>query len=683
MFIVSGTCNVASLRDDTTTIKPYQIISPLYTYEQKSEGKASSTLVYLFFFTNFADKEIKIIKETMKNLLQALSLSAAILLASCSQDKGGEVLSTASIAKPVNVNLSIEADLEDDALRSSLRSLSATFSKENNWRPEIAELVPGQTVPLNLVFTDGTTMSHHQSIPFTVTQEGKLQYKGDIAVPGYNTTSKWYVTAIYGGAFSGDANNPDAFYGYAPQMYQLGENQTLAVGTSYGGLNIPFMSGWTPVEGSNNPNTQAPEGYFKVKLRPFGYLLRINIENRRDHKLFLARFDPSEDSEAEFFTNVNFKLSKNLQDLQQGAYPITVKRDGNVGEGNARLINAGVGVDIERGDKTATKAGTFLMWVMPKDKITSPTTYTLNAVHYKNGAEWNFPFKLTLTPEAEVGRGGVSSLKTLIIPNDHKIYRKLYDIDYVALGNMADDGTQLAEGVVGYSNTYNEYNKNYRTNATIKRYGTDMTPNNWSSILPQASNTTYLSNIYDAAGNSDGWSYFDGRSGEPNNPRDKAIRDGSYMKTVIGSDYVTYAIRTLPSSTMPGKKGAFRYAVDTNGNLTVEMVHLDGNYNNSPSIASVSTESYWSTARQYGEVVKRVFPVTDGEILNKYNGRSTTYGYVAVRQDGSNGASILWNRGAGRVGINLDVTGTTSFNYKLKRQVRLMLDEPQPVRVNP
>lgn len=682
MLIVSGTCWIVSPRDDTTTIKPYQIISPLYTYEQKSEGKASSTLVYLFFFTNFAGKEIKTIKETMKNLLQALSLSAAILLASCSQDKGGEVLSTASIAKPVNVNLSIEADLEDDALRSSLRSLSATFSKENNWRPEIAELAPGQTVPLNLVFTDGTTMSHHQSIPFTVTQEGKLQYKGDIAVPGYNTTSKWYVTAIYGGAFSGDANNPDAFYGYAPQMYQLGENQTLAVGTSYGGLNIPFMSGWTPVEGSNNPNTQAPEGYFKVKLRPFGYLLRINIENRRDHKLFLARFDPSEDSEAEFFTNVNFKLSKNLQDLQQGAYPITVKRDGNPGEGNARLINAGVGVDIERGDKTATKAGTFLLWVMPKDKITSPTTYTLNAVHYKNGAEWNFPFKLTLTPEAEVGRGGISGLKTLIIPNDHKIYRKLYDIDFVALGNMAADGTQLAEGVVGYSNTYNEYNKNYRTNATIKRYGTDMTPNNWSSILPKASNFNDLSNGYDGGSSGDGWNYFNGQLGKPTTTKADQL-DGSYQKAVVGGDYVVYAVRTLPSPTMPGKKGAFRYAVDTNGNLTVEMIHLDGNYNNSPSIDNVSTESYWSTARQYGEVVKRVFPVSDGQYFNKNGGAGYTYGYVAVRPDGSNGASILWNRGSGRVGINLDVTGALSFNYKLKRQVRLMLDEPQPVRANP
>lgn len=611
----------------------------------------------------------------MKNLLQALSLSAAMLLASCSQDKGGEVLNT-SIAKPVNVNLSIEADLEDDALRSSLRSLSATFSKENNWRPEIAELVPGQTVPLNLVFTDGTTMSHHQSIPFTVTQEGKLQYKGDIAVPGYNTTSKWYVTAIYGGAFSGNTNavdtNPDAFYGYAPQMYQLGEKQTLAVGTSYGGLNIPFMSGWTPVEGSNNPNTQAPEGYFKVKLRPFGYLLRINIENRRDHKLFLARFDPSEDSEAEFFTNVNFKLSKNLQDLQQGSYPITVKRDGNVGEGNARLINAGVGVDIERGDKTATKAGTFLMWVMPKDKITRPTTYTLNAVHYKNGAEWNFPFKLTLTPEAEVGRGGVSSLKTLIIPNDHKIYRKLYDIDYVALGNIDASGNEVAEGEQGANFTYTAYSRNVNIGS---RNGRNMTPETWMNILPRSSGHTAFD--YDGAtAIRDGAMFFNGKTDEVTD-----YYSNTYRKAVSGSMYILYGIRTITPSVSgsTGKKAAFRYHLGEKGTMLVEMVHLDGKYNTTKSLSDISNDNYWSTATEYGEVVKRMFPGGRAYPQTKSGTRSNTFYYMGIRSGGTALGGTIWNYGVGGIGINLNSGGIGS---SAERQVRLVKSTPQNLHPN-
>lgn len=300
-----------------------------------------------------------------------------MLLASCSQDKGGEVLNT-SIAKPVNVNLSIEADLEDDALRSSLRSLSATFSKENNWRPEIAELVPGQTVPLNLVFTDGTTMSHHQSIPFTVTQEGKLQYKGDIAVPGYNTTSKWYVTAIYGGAFEGDLNSSNAHYGYAPQMYKVGDKQQFVIGTDAGGLNIPYMSGWTPVEGAINPQDNAAEGYFEVRLRPIGYLLRIQVENRRDHKLAIKRFEPATKG---FYLNANFSLSTNAEALKNGAYPTPVERPNyNGNEGNGRFVEGGAGIELERGDKTATKSEAFLVWIMPKDKITKKTTVKLNAL---------------------------------------------------------------------------------------------------------------------------------------------------------------------------------------------------------------------------------------------------------------------------------------------------------------
>lgn len=612
----------------------------------------------------------------MRKLLQALSLGAAILLTSCSQDKGEETL-TNSVAKPVSVKLSIEADLDDEALRSSLRSLKGTFNKDNNWRPEIAELTPGSTVALNLVFSNGKTAPiHRNDITFTVNKEGKLRYEGQINVPGYNISDKWYVTAIYGGAFNGSTS-----YGYAPQMYKVDGNHEFVIGTAAGGLNIPYMSGWTPVEGALNSQTKAAEGYFKVKLRPMGYLLRIQVENRRDHKVAIKRFEPAT---AGFYLNADFTVTNTPQALEQGAYPTPVERpNGNGNEGNGRFVEGGAGIELERGDKTPTKSAAFLVWVMAKDKITANTTVKFNAIHYKQGAEWKFPFSLKLSGESEAGVGGFSGLKTLVLPNDHKIYRKLYDIDYVALGNMGADGKEVAEGVAGYSNTYAQYNTNYRTGG-IARYGTDMTPENWSNILPKSSNGTYLGDNYDGASNSDGWVYFNGGTGAPTTPRRGDQLDGNYTRSVVGGNYVIYAIRTLPSPQMPGKKGAFRYAMDANGNLTVEMVHLDGTYNNSPAIGTVASESYWSTARQYGEVVKRVFPVADGVSFNKDAGPSVTYGYTAVRSNG-NGAGILWNRGSGRVGINLDINirSTIQINSTLKRQVRLMKDTPEAIHANP
>lgn len=595
----------------------------------------------------------------MKNLLQALSLSAAMLLASCSQDKGGEVLNT-SIAKPVNVNLSIEADLEDDALRSSLRSLSATFSKENNWRPEIAELVPGQTVPLNLVFTDGTTMSHHQSIPFTVTQEGKLQYKGDIAVPGYNTTSKWYVTAIYGGAFQGDLNSSNAHYGYAPQMYKVGDKQQFVIGTDAGGLNIPYMSGWTPVEGAINPQDNAAEGYFKVRLRPIGYLLRIQVENRRDHKLAIKRFEPATEG---FYLNANFSLSTNAEALKNGAYPTPVERPNyNGNEGNGRFVEGGAGIELERGDKTATKSEAFLVWIMPKDKITKKTTVKLNAIHYKQGAGWKFPFNLTLTPEAEAGLGGLSGLKTLIVPNDHKIYRPLYTMDYVALGNLNASGTELAPTTTGalfvLERTTNADNKKYPVyNNPRPTTESLMTVTNWENVLPRSNPETNTHWEYNGAVSRDGETFFR-TSGNLTRSNDNFQFSGN----------TTYAIRTVD-----GHRAAFRYTLTpSTGTIKVDMVHLGTT--SGKTISDIASSNYWELADSFGEVVTRTFA---GEgTITRYLGVYDKGESARLKTDGSLG-STTWNSGTARIGMGIDI-GTITFKegHRLGRQVRQIHTKP-------
>lgn len=614
----------------------------------------------------------------MKRLLQALTLGVAVILASCSQDKGEEPIGSQD-AKTVNVHVAIEAELEDDALRSSVRSLSATFNEGNNWRPEIAELKPGDKVSLNLVFSNGGPLSHH-TVEFTVDGSKKLVFKGDIPVKDYNITDQWYVTAIYGGAKTGE------MYGYAPQMYKIGSNESKVIGTDLGGLNIPYMSGWTKVDGAYNNSKNRIESFFSVKLRPLGYLLRVNIINRRDHKISAMKFEPNASQADKFFTNTNFSLSTSPESLQNGAYPIPNLRPGNAGEGNGRLIQAGAGVELGRGDEAETKEGTFLLWIMPKEKITAPTTLTLALLHYKQGSEWRFPFQITLQPGEEIGLGGVSGLKTLIIPNDHKIYRKLYDLDYVAKGNMANDGTELAEGVAGYSDTWANYNKNLRP---TQRYGTDMTVTNWESILPKTSWPNYFNGVYDGGARNDGWTYFDGQTGAPQHGPSGQTLDGSYLKALSGSTRILYAVRQWSGAR--GTKGAFRYQLEPNGTLTVEMVHLNGDYNNSPNINAVAQETYWTTARQYGEVVKRIFPGGDARTPDSGGAGNKTYFYTAVRPNGI-GSSILWNYGpnpsirsgnlwvGGRIGINIDIS---SINATAKRQVRLMKSTPEALPQNP
>lgn len=623
----------------------------------------------------------------MKKLFQALSLGLVVLFMSCSQDKDEEVAptTTTTIAvQGVKVNLSIDAEIDEE----SLRNLNGKFSKDDNWRPVITKPQKGQTIPLSLVFSDGTNVSYHNDLNFkVVNDEGKLSFSGEINVKNYSTTKAWYVTAIYGGA---KGNNK---YGYAPQMYELGEGeQEFKIGTDTGGLNIPYMSGWTRVKTALNA-TNGTISVFSVKLRPQGYLLRLKVKNKRDHKLFVQRFMSAN---SDVFFNADFSLKTTLSDLQNGAYPVaSLRPNPNGTEGNGRFINGGAGVDLDRGDTTPTETKAYLVWVMPSNKLTENKEFTLNVIHYKQGAEWIFPFKITLQPGAD-GVGGISSLKTLSIPNDHKPYRTIYDIDFVAKGNMKSDGTEAAEGEVGYSNTWAHYNSNIRKNANIRKHGTDMTPTNWLALLPRSG--TQQGVYYDGGGYTDGWEFFSSDTGSSaltgtvggnfqlydNGPKT------NYTRAAIGTARILYAVREMPTSQFQGKKGAFRYQLDQNGNLLIEMVHLQSNLGITKAINEVNNEAYWATARQYGEVVKRLFPGGTGIELPRNEGgkqiNSISYYYVGVLNDAP--AGTLWNYGkvggAGRIGISLAIGNDQALpGTKALRKVRLMKEEIQSLHVNP
>lgn len=586
----------------------------------------------------------------MRKLLQALSLGAAILLTSCSQDKGEETL-TNSVAKPVSVKLSIEADLDDEALRSSLRSLKGTFNKDNNWRPEIAELTPGSTVALNLVFSNGKTAPiHRNDITFTVNKEGKLRYEGQINVPDYNTSDKWYVTAIYGGAFNGSTS-----YGYAPQMYKVDGNHEFVIGTAAGGLNIPYMSGWTPVEGALNSQTKAAEGYFKVKLRPMGYLLRIQVENRRDHKVAIKRFEPAT---AGFYLNADFTVTNTPQALEQGAYPTPVERpNGNGNEGNGRFVEGGAGIELERGDKVPTKSAAFLVWVMAKDKITANTTVKFNAIHYKQGGAWKFPFSLKLSGESEAGVGGFSGLKTLVIPNDHKIYRPLHTLDYVALGNLDNDGSELSPSSTGalyvLERTNNSDNQKYLV-YNNPRSGSErlMTVKDWENVLPRSNPESNTHWLYKGNVSRDGTSYF---------------RTSGSSDNFVFSGNTTYGVRTINDHQV-----AFRYTLTpSTGTIKVDMIHLGSS--SGKTISDITNNTYWETADSYGEVVTRTFAGNGSQThyLGIYDKNLTN-----LRADGLLGGT-MWNTSTGRIGMGIDIgTIRGKEGHTIGRQVRQIHTKP-------
>lgn len=601
----------------------------------------------------------------MKTLFKAVSLGLAILLASCSQDKGQEVLRPSNT--PVPVSLKMEVDIEDDELRSGLRGMTATFNKDKNWRPEISELRPGDIVPLNLIFSNGNGLVH-RTVDFKVNNLKKLVYYGEIDVPGYSSANQWYVTAIRYGKKNGDS------YAFAPQMYEVrGAERIFNLSDAIGALHIPYMSGWTPIKDSST-QVQA-RGSFSVKLRPLGYLLRLKIENRRDHKISLKKI-LSATRPATIFTgtptyyfDANFTPDNRIEAMRSGTYPMVsafVTPDNQTRPLLFSDAPNGIELDAAGGDNTTYSA--ILLWVMPTAPIKSTQKITIRLSHYKQGAEWYFPYDLTLEPEGEVGLGGLSGLKTLIIPNDYKsTYRRSYTIDYIAKGNIKANGTEVAPGEPGDDITW--------ANFAFKTDARRMTDADWLNILPRSNNDT--SGAYDGASNTDGITFFDGIS------RDIPVGGITYRAASNGSTKLLYAVRT--GLTGGGKTAAFRYQMENNGTLTIEMVHLDGHDVTTKTLDQISNNEYWETAYAYGEVVKRTFPAGKEYKVNAGANKvaSSVYTYMSSATNGS-GRGVLWNVTTGRVNIGVEFRLLSNYpnSNNSGRQVRLKQAKPLPLDPN-
>lgn len=563
--------------------------------------------------------------------------------------------------------------MEDEALDNSLRSLYLNYQAGESLKPKLVALTEGQKIPLNLVFSNGANTTH-VPVTFTVNKQKKLVYTGDIKVDGYNTSSKWYVTAIYEGTRNQNS------YGFEPALYKigpLGATQSLSKGGNGNHLDIPFVSGWTPVKGSSKNGVA--QGSFSVKLKPMGYLLRLKIQNRRDHKIMLRNLRPMK-NEQNFFFSANFTPTISTEAFESGAYPAISKyasADNLHTDGTeTRLLHWGVtipgetesnGTLLERGDTTPTELGGVILWVMPKTKLDATNNkFKLRVEHYKQGAEWYFPFEITLDPADEVGLGGLSGTKTLAILNDHKIYRKPYTIDYVAKANIDANGNEVAVGSAGESWNFNSY--------PFKEHAGNMNPTDWSNIIPRS--TSYTNGNYDGGASGDGTQFFNGSTGTFS--LTNTLAPGSYTKKTDGSTRILYAIRTLTESdNNKGSKAAFRYHLQDNGTMTVEMVHLSfdasalSNYVG--TWEQVQTPAYWEKAYQYGEVVKRIFP---GGIPTVPGGkRFNTYNYMGIKDKDLQGT--LWNYTHGRIGLGLLANYALAKNAV--RQVRLKSSTPLPL----
>lgn len=567
----------------------------------------------------------------MKKLLQPLLLCLFVLLVACSQDKTDVLQSEKESVQPVSVHLDIEAEVEDESLRSSLRNLYITYAP-NTIQPTL-DLKEGDKVPMDLVFSNGTrTSTSTHTVSFTVNAKKQLIYKGDIPVTGFDTKSKWYVTAIHAGVKNGDA------YGYAPAFYRigpLGATQVVHkdVQNNRNPIHIPYMSGWTLVQSSLNKNKQA-QGRFALKIRPMGYLLRLRIRNERDHRLVLRAIMPK-DREDSFFFDANFTPTISKAAFESGAYP-AVSRYGNPSQ--FRTIAFGQegqdnnGMPLDRGDRSPQELwGTLMLWVMPKDKITRDKQITLRISHFKKGAEWYFPFAVTLKAGDATGVGGLSGIKTLRIPNDHKIYRRPYTLDYIAKSNE--------------SSSYTWVNYPHKTNSQ------NMTVTDWENILPRYtggasprfSRNLNIINATEPRRNQFG--------------RDVPVAIEGYRTTSTSNAVTMYAIRRVDGN----RRAAFRYTYKSDGSMTIEMVHADFVDQAVPkqTMDEISQASFWTEAYEYGEVIKREFP---GQGRNTY--------YMGVTNGSLSATEFRWSDGG--IYMNQNTSSQTHLVRFKKSEMQLV-----------
>lgn len=556
----------------------------------------------------------------MNKLFTSLSLGLALFFASCSKESHDVV-----VERSVVVDFSIEADINDE----ELRGLTLLANKDEKKKPALVDLEKGDKVSLNLVFSNGSS-SVARTVEFAVDEEKRLVYKGQIEVPNYTVSAKWYVTAFYGGA---KTPSDQVSYDYAPQVFEEGE--LLALGSGDAEFNMPYASGWTPVEGHTNEKTGAAEGYFKVHLKPLGHLLKVRLKNERDHKILLQGFDIVSD---DFLVDVTLTPTTTTAAFEAGAYPIVSKR----GENTIRPIYP---EELAKGDGVSSG---YFMWVMPKSATSTEKTIKLRAVHYKQGGEWYFPFDVKLAAGSGPGLGGNYGLKTLTIKNDHKIYRQLYAIDYVAKGNINSSGIEQPEGDAGHSFTLRSFDTFRKANAE-RSY---MTGADWYEILPRSNASDHLHAKYNGRASNDGTVFFPSTTKFQVFQSESFPEPGSSFGAIGTTTRTLYAVRSLPGN----RRAAFRYILEeATGKLSVEMLHLGSI---AKTVEHINAEAYWQTAYEYGEVVKRVFP---GE--SKWKGQ---YTYYMSEIEGNVQTLTMWNSSYGRIGHVSPITDSDAIKARLK-----------------
>lgn len=588
----------------------------------------------------------------MIKTLKVLTLGLTLLAVSCSKDGDSPVRQETSATQTVKLNLSMEANLDEEELRSALIVKPKTTP---GWKLILPTLKNGDIVPLKLAFSNGTTLDHHQ-VNFKY-ENGKLRFSGEIAVTGYAasgdvTSRQWYVMAFAGGVRQGNG------YAYAPQVQPLSYLDQFTIGDD---LNIPLVSPWTPIQRSGDT-----KGHFSVNLKPLGHFMRVVVENERDHELGVYGFEVVSDK---FLSLVTFQLPYDRTSLQSGAMPnVTPFRENQVLHVGGNLLAKG-------GSATGTTSRTFGIWVMPKQRTTGPETIKINVIHRFHGGNWKFPFNVTI-PASSSGLGGTQGLKTLKVKNDHKIHRPLHTIDYVALGNLNASGVELAPTATGHlyvlERTGNADNRKYPVYSN-PRPATErlMTVTNWENVLPRSNpedNTMWSYNGLTAS--ADGDAFF---------------RTSGNLIRANGDSFqfaanVTYAVRTVD-----GHKAAFRYTLTpSTGAIKVEMVHLGNTSEGKDNIAQVSNDQYWQLAYRFGEVVTRTFAgsgVSSG--ITTYLGVYDK-GLTALRADGNLGAT-LWNTAPGsyRIGIGIDNGGGLLLQgHRTGRQVRQIHNKPLDLPAN-
>lgn len=579
-------------------------------------------------------------------VLKILTLGLALLAVGCSKDGNAPVGQETVATQTTKLDVSIEVELDEEELRNAMIVKPKTTP---GWKLVLPTLTNGDTIPLKLAFSNGASLDHHEKM-FTYS-DGKFYYKGEIAVTGYAasaqvTNSQWYVMAFMGGAR--EANT----YAYAPQVQPLSFIDQFTIG---GDLNLPFVSGWTPVERSNLDNNK---GSFSVKLKPLGHFMRVVVENQRDHELAVYGFEVVSDK---YWSSIAFQLPYDLASLRSGAMPNVTPYRGVTN----RILHVGGNTLTKGGSASGTTSRTFGIWVMPKEPITTEETIQLNVIHRYHGGNWKFPFKVTI-PASTSGLGGTQGLKTLKVKNDHKIYRPIHTIDRVALGNLNASGTELSPTATGA--LYVLERTNNAANRALPVYSNPrpsteklMTVTNWENVLPRSNPATNTHNAYNGRNaNADGPSLF-GTGGTLSHNGDTFQFAGN----------ITYALRTVD-----GHRAAFRYTITpSTGTLRVDMVHLGTTWEVKP-INQIATDSYWQLADRFGEMVTRTF-AGSGSRITQYLGVYDK-GLTDARADGKLGGTI-WNTedGVYRIGIGIDEGGPNLLQgHRFGRQVRQIHNKP-------